>query len=98
MRMIAKDVCIERPDRKNALYKMSNHSESEKNPIRETLLFSSIKRMKQDGLNNLDRLNISLVSANSYALYTHLKIDVGDRMSNYFQKYNVTTKSFFEVF
>ena len=91
MRMIAKDVCIKRPDKLDALYKMSNHTESERNPIRENLLFSSVKRMSYDGLNNLDSSNVtSIVSVRKLALYTHLKINVGKRSSDYFIKYNTT--------
>lgn len=96
MRMIAKDVCITRPEASKALYKMSNHSESLKNPVRETLLFSSIKRMNEDGLSNLNKLNLSIVDAKSYALYTHLRIDVGKRMPDYYQKYN-KSRAYFDA-
>ncbi len=90
MRMIAKNVCIKRPDKLDALYKMSNHTESERNPVRENLLFSSVKRMSSDGLNDLDSSNVTVVDVKKLALYTHLKIYVGKRSSNYFIKYNKT--------
>ncbi|RNA06448.1 hypothetical protein BpHYR1_000379 [Brachionus plicatilis] len=42
MRMIAKDVCITRPISSNGIYKMLNHTKSERNPLRESLLFTSV--------------------------------------------------------
>lgn len=91
MRMIAKDVCINRPNQEFAVYKMSNHTESERNPVRENLLFSSVVRMKEEGLSNLYRLNVSIVNVQRKALFTHLKVYIGQRSSSYFKKYNFTT-------
>jgi hypothetical protein len=77
MRMIAKEVCVKRPSRDHALYKMSRHRASKRNPKRERLLFTSIMRMSNDGLNNLVQLGIKIVDVQFYNLFTHIKIDVG---------------------
>lgn len=88
MRMISKDVCITRPSPSNGLYKMSNHSKSERNPLRESLLFSSVKRMYQDGLSNLDMLKTKVVNVREYSLFTHFLIEVGERDPNYFERFH----------
>ena len=95
MRIVSKNVCIKRPNNKYALYKMLNHKASVRNPVREGLLFSTINRMKIDGLNNLDKLNVSIVDVNKFALYTQLKIYVGKPHKNYWKKYNISFKKNF---
>ncbi|CAF0729395.1 unnamed protein product [Brachionus calyciflorus] len=90
MRMIAKDVCVKRPDPSNALYKMSNHTASTRNPVRESLLFTSVKRMNNDGLSNLKQLNATVIKQTEYALYTHLAINVGKRDADYFNRFNLS--------
>ena len=87
MRMISKNVCVKRPNLLYSIYKMANHCVSEKNPIREKLLFSSIKRMSFDGLAQIDTVNVSIVSLDTFFLFTLLKIDVGTRSHDYFSKY-----------
>ena len=87
MRMIAENVCVKRPNPLYSIYKMAKHVASEKNPIREKLLFSSIKRMSFDGLAQIDTANVSIVSVDTFFLFTLLKIDVGTRSSDYFSKY-----------
>lgn len=88
--MIAKNVCITRPNPLKGLYKMLNHTKSEQNPLRESLLFSSIKRMHHDGLSNLKNLKTKVVSVIKYSLYTHFLIDVGRRDENYFIRFKST--------
>ena len=87
MRMIAKDICVKRPDQSFSIYKMSNHKASEKNPVREKMLFTSVIRMNKDGLNNLNKQNISVVSVKKKALYTLLTINVGRRSEDFFDKF-----------
>ena len=88
--MISKDICINRPKNNYSLYKMLSHKLSERNPVRKSLLFSTIKRMKKDGINNLDSLNVSITEINKFPLYTQLKINVGKPSKNYWKKYNDT--------
>ena len=78
MRMIAKDMCVKRPLKEHALYKMSTHKSSTRNPNREKLLFTSIVRMNSEGLNNLANLNVKIVDVKLRKLFTHLKIHVGE--------------------
>lgn len=88
--MIAKNVCITRPSPLNGLYRMLSHPKSERNPFRESLLFSSIKRMHHDGLLNLKSLSTKVVSVIEYSLYTHFLIDVGGRNDNNFTRFGST--------
>jgi hypothetical protein len=88
--MIAKNVCIKRPAHENALFRMLKHTKSEKNPVRENLLFTSVLRMNSDGLSNVKSINVSIVTSKQYSVFTHLRIDTGRRNSNYFEKYNNT--------
>lgn len=88
MRMIAKNVCINRPRHENALFRMLNHTKSEKNPVRENLLFSSVVRMNSDGLSNINQVNVSVVEVRQYDILTHLRIFTGQPSSNYFEKYS----------
>ncbi len=83
-------MCIKRPDNKVALYKMLNHTESVKNPIRTKLLFSSVKRIDQDGLSCIHKQNTTIISVHNYSLFTLFRIDVGKRSQNYFAKYNTS--------
>lgn len=76
MRMISKNLCVNRPSDQYGLYRMSNHKLSQENPNRNKLLFSSIKRMKNDGLNNIKKLNLKVNRVINYALYTKLEIYV----------------------
>ncbi len=76
MRMIAKKICIKRPPLKFSVYKMSEHKKSKVNPIRENLLFTSVKRMNKDGLSNI-HMSSSVVDSISYGVYTKLLINVG---------------------
>ena len=82
--MISKNICVKQPFYKNPIYKMSTHNKSTPNPIREKLLFKSVKRMSLDGLSNLDRLNVRIVKVELYALFTNLKIFVGKPRSDYY--------------
>lgn len=77
IRMIAKDMCVTRPSSEHALYKMSKHIKSEKNPYRKNLLFSSVRRMNFDGLNNLKYLDARVVEEIEFDYYVKLKINVG---------------------
>lgn len=77
MRMLAKNVCVRRPLFSFGTYAMVKHKPSVVNPNREVLLFSSVKRMSNDGLSNLKSLEIKIVDVEYYALYTHLSIHVG---------------------
>lgn len=88
MRMIAHGICVKRPSRLTALYKMSEHDESKRNPVRESLLFSSIVRMRSDGLRNLHNLNVQIVDVAYYNLFTLLKVNVGKQTPDYYQKYS----------
>lgn len=88
--MIVNDVCIRRPDSSYALFKMSYHGVSKRNPVRENLLFSTIKRMKKDGLSNFYRLNIKTSEEKKYPLFTVLEVNVGTMPTNYVNKYNFT--------
>ncbi|RMZ93760.1 Beta-1-4-N-acetylgalactosaminyltransferase bre-4 [Brachionus plicatilis] len=74
IRMIVNDVCVRRPDSNYALFKMSYHGKSKRNPVRENLLFSTTKRMKKDGLSNFYRLNIKTSEEKKYPLFTILKV------------------------
>lgn len=78
MRMSSKDICVTRPPAQFSAYKMSFHKKSKTNPIRENLLFSSVKRMSRDGLSNIDAL-CSIVDIKKYGLYTKLLINVGKK-------------------
>lgn len=93
MRMLAKKVCVKRPDPSHGLYKMSSHAKSVRNPIRENLLFSSIKRMNHDGLSNMKQLNAKIEDVKHFALFTHLKINVGKQPPNYYVKFGNTSKT-----
>ena len=88
MRMIAQGICVKRPSQHNALYKMSRHDESKRNPVRESLLFSSTLRMKTDGLSNLRDLHVRIIDVAYHNLFTHLKVNVGKLNSDYYQKYS----------
>lgn len=77
MRMLAKNVCVRRPLFTFGTYAMANHKPSVANPNREALLFSSVKRMSNDGLTNLKNLGVRIVDVEYYALFTHLSIHVG---------------------
>lgn len=88
--MLVKDVCVKRPISNFALYKMSSHSKSEKNPVRERLLFSSLSRMKKDGLSNFYRLNLEIKMEKKFSIFTLIKINVGSQPPNYIQKFNST--------
>jgi hypothetical protein len=96
MRMIAEDVCVKRPGSFYSIYKMSSHIPSKRNPIRNSLLFSSVSRMYNDGLTNIYKLNVSVVTINDYSFFTHLKIHVGKRNKNYFELYNKKKISYYE--
>lgn len=76
--MNAKGVCIKRPPPANSAYKMSIHNKSVTNPIRENLLFTSVKRMRKDGLRNVVKLT-TVVDRVPYGVYTKLLINVGKR-------------------
>lgn len=78
MRMRAANVCIRRPPSDFSSYKMSPHKKSEENPIRENLLFSSVGRMKRDGLSNIKEIS-NVVEFKLYALYTKILINVGTK-------------------
>lgn len=82
IRMIAKDMCVTRPNSEHALYKMSKHKKSEKNPNRENLLFSSVSRMNVDGLNNLKYLDAEVVEQVEFDYYIKLRINVGSYRKN----------------
>jgi hypothetical protein len=75
--MLAKNVCVRRPLFSFGTYAMASHKPSTINPDRNTLLFSSVKRMSNDGLNNLKSLGVRIVDVEYYALFTHLSIHVG---------------------
>ena len=77
MRMLSQQVCVRRPKFSFGQYAMASHKPSVANPDRESLLFSSVKRMTTDGLVNLKKLNVKIVDIEYYALFTHLSIDVG---------------------
>ncbi len=87
MRLIAKSYCVTRPKETYALYKMSEHSPSKRDWLKtnlmftrnDKLLFTSIIRMDSDGLSDLKNLRVKIVDIHSYALFTHLLIDVGPR-------------------
>ncbi len=81
------DLCVNRPNPLYSIYKMEKHLESKKNPIREKMLFSSIKRMPLDGLAQIDSVNVSIISIDNFFLFTRLNIDVGKRSVDYFTKY-----------
>ena len=66
--MIVKELCIKRPSNLYAIYKMEKHKPSERNPDRKYLLFSSVERMKHDGLNNFESLNVTIVKIKKQAL------------------------------
>lgn len=78
MRMRARNVCVRRPPAEFSSYKMSPHKKSEENPIRDNLLFGSVKRMYRDGLVNIRELS-SVVDFKQYALYTKILINVGSK-------------------
>lgn len=78
MRMNAKNVCINRPPSYFSAYKMSQHQKSSTNPIRENLLFTSVKRMSRDGLSNVLDVT-SIIDRISYGLYTKILINVGKK-------------------
>jgi hypothetical protein len=84
MRMVARDICVNRPLAIFGLYKMSSHVKSKENPIRSGLLLSSIKRMNRDGLSTLRESNVQVVDAKLYPLFTSLFIDVGRMPSDYY--------------
>jgi hypothetical protein len=65
---------------------MSYHSSSQRNPVRENLLFRSAQRMKYDGLSNIDYLNVTIHNVKKYALYTRMQINVGSMEPNYLEK------------
>ncbi|RNA09001.1 beta-1-4-N-acetylgalactosaminyltransferase bre-4-like [Brachionus plicatilis] len=77
IRMLAKDMCVMRPKPEYALYKMSKHQKSKRNPNRNNLLYSSVKRMNFDGLNNLNDLDAGVVEEVEFGMYVKLKINVG---------------------
>lgn len=77
MRMIKKNLCVQRPSFEHAIYSMSAHKPSKVNPDRVSLLYESVKRMDYDGLNNLDKVGVEIMNVEFYALYTHLSINVG---------------------
>ena len=79
MRMLAKNVCVRRPLSTFGTYAMVSHKPSIVNPNRESLLFSSVKRMSKDGLYNLKSLGVKIVDIEYYALFTHLSIHVGQQ-------------------
>lgn len=93
MRLVGKNLCVTRPNETYALYKMSQHLPSKRNWIslnlmhssNDNLLFTSIIRMNSDGLANLENLSVKVVDVKSYALFTHLLIDVKSR--SYFQNF-----------
>ncbi len=93
IRLIKNDVCVTRPDPTFAIYKMSNHTRSIRNPVRENLLFGSAKRMKYDGLSNIEKINVTFIEIKNYPLFTHLKINVGKQELDYLKKngYNFMT-------
>ena len=74
--MLAKNMCIQRPAERVSLYKMSSHKPSQKNPVRASLLFSTVKRMDFEGLNNLNNLGVEIVDIKLFNLFIHLKVDV----------------------
>ncbi|CAF0999018.1 unnamed protein product, partial [Brachionus calyciflorus] len=76
MRMLAKNVCIKRPKDEYAVYKMSGHKQSILNPNREKMLFSSVIKMNEDGLSNLNSLNLSILEEFKYPLFTKIVVDV----------------------
>lgn len=88
--MIVNDVCVQRPDSNYALFKMSYHGKSKRNPVRENLLFSTTKRMRKDGLSDYYRLNINSSEEKKYPFFTVLKVNVGSMPKNYINKYNFT--------
>lgn len=90
MRMIAKNVCIRRPTHENALFRMLNHTESVKNPVRENLLFSSVVRMDTDGLVNINQIDVAVHDASRHSILTHLEIFTNQPSSNYFTKYSTS--------
>ena len=77
MRMLSKNVCVRRPLFTLGTYAMASHKPSVVNPNRNTLLFTSVKRMESDGLSNLKNLGVRIVDVEYYALFTHLSIHVG---------------------
>ena len=85
--MFAKGICIKRPPEAVSLYKMSSHKPSQKNPVRASLLFSTVKRMDFEGLNNLNRLGVEIVDVKLYNLFTHIKVDVRDPDNNYIKSF-----------
>ena len=86
IRLIKKDICVTRPKSNHAMYKMSYHSSSKRNPVRENLLFNSAHRQTYDGLSSLLYLNVSIVNVQNFPLYTNIKINVGTRDPNYLNK------------
>ena len=85
--MLANDMCIQRPDETVSLYKMSSHKPSQKNPVRASLLFSSVKRMNFEGLNNLNNLGVEIFDIKLYNFFIHLKVDVKEPNIDYIKKF-----------
>ncbi|RNA18861.1 beta-1-4-N-acetylgalactosaminyltransferase bre-4 [Brachionus plicatilis] len=72
----ANNVCIKRPRNEYAIYKMSGHKKSVLNPERGKILFTSVIKMKEDGLSNLDLLNVTLIAKYEYPLFTKILVNV----------------------
>ncbi|RNA26836.1 Beta-1-4-N-acetylgalactosaminyltransferase bre-4 [Brachionus plicatilis] len=77
IRMLVNDVCVTRPKAEHALYKMSYHKPSKRNPSRKSLLLSSARRLKNDGLTNFDRLSIKISEEIKHHIFTSLLVNVG---------------------
>lgn len=78
MRIKSKDYCVRRSSHTYSRYRMSKHTESKKNPLREIFLFSAVKRMKHDGLSDINQL-VSIQGHKLYAVYTKISVDVGSK-------------------
>lgn len=76
MRMLADNICIKRPENEFAIYKMSGHKKSILNPERGENLFTSVIKMKQDGLLNLELLNVTQMGTYEYPLFTKILVNV----------------------
>ena len=74
--MLARNICIKRPRDEYAIYRMSGHKASIRNPERREYLFSSIIKMKIDGLSNLDQLNVTLIGTYEYPVFTKILVNV----------------------
>uniref|UniRef100_A0A915HUY8 Beta-1,4-N-acetylgalactosaminyltransferase n=1 Tax=Romanomermis culicivorax TaxID=13658 RepID=A0A915HUY8_ROMCU len=79
IRVISEGYQVERPPFHKGRYRMSSHVKRNtiERQILRKLYNTSAARYKEDGLNQLPFMNLSLVGVRPRALFTHLMIDVG---------------------